>query len=121
MRKRFLDADIFSKQWFRKLSAQQKVLWLYIISNCSHDGFWEYDPERLTFECNGFEGNIPDIIKDKLQMIPINDSQFLLKSFIRFQYGKLKPTAPVHKRIIERIIDKGLEEHFEELEGGFYE
>tara|TARA_R110002012_G_C11253032_1_gene566989 strand:- start:147 stop:506 length:360 start_codon:yes stop_codon:yes gene_type:complete len=119
MRKRFLDADIFSKQWFRKLSAQQKVLWLYIISNCSHDGFWEYDPERLTFECNGYEGDIPDIIKEKLQMIPIDDSQYLLKSFIRFQYGKLKMTAPVHKRIIERIFDKGLHDHFEELEENF--
>ena len=52
-------------------------------------------------------------------MIPIDDSQYLLKSFIRFQYGKLKMTAPVHKRIIERIFDKGLHDHFEELEENF--
>lgn len=115
MKKAFLDKDIFTKQWFRQLTAKEKVVWLFIVSNCSFDGFWEYDPQRIEFECNGFNGEIPEIIKEKLGMISVDDTQYLLKNYISFQYGTLKPQAVVHKRIIERIVNKGLDQHFPEL------
>ena len=47
MRKRFLDADINNKSWFRKLTADQKVLWYYIMTSCTHDGFWEFDEQAI--------------------------------------------------------------------------
>ena len=66
MRKRFLDADINNKSWFRKLTAQEKVLWYYISTSCTHDAFWEKDDEAISFYCNGFNGEIPQIIIDKM-------------------------------------------------------
>jgi hypothetical protein len=115
MVKRFMDADIFKKQWFRKMSNDEKVLWMFITSTCSFDGFWEYDDEVIKFY-TGFDKEIPQQILDKLGMIKIDNNQYFLLSWVRFQYGTLKNTIRPHRRIIERIKKKDLVEHFPELE-----
>ena len=116
MRKRFLDADINNKSWFRKLTAEEKVLWYYISTSCSHDGIWEYDKDAIAFYCNNYNGEIPEIIKEKLGMIKTDDkNQWLLKNWIRFQYKELKSNVATHKRIIQRLCEKGLDVHFPEL------
>ena len=115
MVKRFIDSDIFSKRWFRVLSAEEKVLWLLITNQCTYDGFWEHDKEVVKFYC-GYDGDIPDIIKAKLGMHKIDDEQWFLKNWVSFQYGKLRTNLRPHKRIIERIKSKGLDDLFPELE-----
>ena len=119
MRKRFLDADINNKSWFRKLTAQEKVLWYYISTSCTHDGFWEKDDEAIGFYCNGYDGQVPEIFKEKMGMIQVDDSQYLLKEWIKFQYKELKENVSTHKRIIERLRRKGLDQHFAELQEDF--
>jgi hypothetical protein len=114
MVKRFMDSEIFKKQWFRKMTNSEKVLWMFITTNCSYDGFWEYDDEVVKFY-TGFEKEIPKIILDKLGMIKIDNSQYFLLSWVRFQYGTLKSSVRPHKRVIERIVKKNLQEHFPEL------
>jgi len=119
MRKRFLDADINNKSWFRKLTAMEKTLWYYISTSCTYDGFFEYDEEAIQFYCNGYKGEIPQIIQDKMGMIKVDDSQYLLKEWIKFQYKELKENVSTHKRIIERLRRKGLDRHFPELQENF--
>lgn len=119
MRKRFLDADINSKTFFRKLSVHEKVLWYYISTSCSHDGFFEYDKESIAFYCNGYDGEIPEVIKEKMGMIKVDDTQYLLVNWIKFQYKELKENVSTHKRIIERLRRKGLDQHFPELQENF--
>ena len=115
MKKRFLDSDINSKSWFRKLSAQEKVLWYYITTACTYDGFFEECRESISFYCNGFKGDIPETIKARLGMIKTDEDQYFLKSWVTFQYGELKPQVRTHQKTIERIISKGLDKHFPEL------
>ncbi len=123
MKKRFLDSDINSKSWFRKLSAQEKVLWYYITTACTYDGFFEECRESISFYCNGYDGEIPETIKSRLGMIIVEDKedykQWFLKNWVTFQYGELKPQVRTHQKTIERIIRKGLGEHFPELESNF--
>ena len=119
MRKRFLDADINNKSWFRKLTAQEKVLWYYISTSCTYDGFFELDEEAIQFYCNGYKGKIPEIIKEKMGMIKVEDHQYLLKDWLRFQYKELKENVATHKRIIQRLREKGLDQHFPELKESF--
>ena len=52
-------------------------------------------------------------------MIQIDDSQYLLKEGIKFQYKELKENVSTHKRIIERLRRKGLDQHFPELQEDF--
>jgi len=119
MKKRFLDADINNKSWFRKLTSEEKVLWYYITTSCTYDGFWEFDTSAIEFYCNGYKGDIPEIIKVRLGMIKTDEDQYFLKNWITFQYGELKPQVRTHQKTIERIIRKGLAEHFPELESNF--
>tara|TARA_S200002703_G_scaffold16547_1_gene13839 strand:+ start:1277 stop:1693 length:417 start_codon:yes stop_codon:yes gene_type:complete len=119
MKKRFLDADINNKSWFRKLTSEEKVLWYYITTSCTYDGFWEYDEQAISFYCNGYTGDIPETIKARLGMIKTDEDQYFLKSWVTFQYGELKPQVRTHQKTIERIIRKGLGEHFPELESSF--
>ena len=49
MAKRFIDTKIWDKQWFRKLTARKKLLWLYIITKCDHAGIWDADFEAASF------------------------------------------------------------------------
>ena len=115
MRKRFLDADINNKSWFRKLTAMEKRLLYYISTSCTYDGFFEYDDEAIQFYCNGYKGEIPKKIQEKMGMIKVDDNQYLLKNWLRFQYKELKQNVSTHKRIIERLRRKGLDQHFPEL------
>ena len=115
MRKRFLDADINNKSWFRKLTDMEKTLWYYISTSCTYDGFFEYDDEAIQFYCNGYKGEIPKKIQEKMGMIKVDDNQYLLKNWLRFQYKELKQNVSTHKRIIERLRRKGLDQHFPEL------
>ena len=46
--------------WFYKIL----IIWYYISTSCTHDGFWEKDDEAIGFYCNGYDGQVPEIIKD---------------------------------------------------------
>ena len=106
MRKRFTDSDKWKKMWFRSLSVEHKNLWFYLADECGFDGVLEIDPEAIEFY-TGFTGDIPDIIK------------VLCVNWLRFQYTKLRENAPTHKRIISRLREKGLDQHFPELQENF--
>tara|TARA_R100000654_G_scaffold64145_1_gene91632 strand:+ start:214 stop:570 length:357 start_codon:yes stop_codon:yes gene_type:complete len=118
MRKRFTDADIWDKLWFRRFSPVEKTLWKYLTDRPTFDGFIEFDNETIK-HYTGFEGEIPEIMKEKLGMIKVDEHQYLLKNWIRFQYNELKENVATHKRIIERLRRKGLDQHFPELQEDF--
>ena len=116
MIKRFIDGDLFSKRFFRSLTAEEKVLFFYISTTCTYDGFWEYDHEAIKFYCNGFDASeIPDVIIKKLGMYQVDEDQWFLSKWISFQYGILRPSVRPHNRIIERLERKGLDKEFPEL------
>jgi len=115
MIKRFIDADLFTKKFFRSLSAEEKVLFFYITTTCTYDGFWEHDPESVAFYCNGYNKAIPETIINKLGMFQTDDDQWFLSKWISFQYGVLRPSVRPHNRIIERLVRKGLDKQFPDL------
>ena len=115
MIKRFIDGDLFTKKFFREMSAQEKVLWFYITTSCTYDGFWECEEMQVKLYCNNFEGEIPKVIIDKLGMYRVDDEQWFLSKWIIFQYGILRPSVRPHNRIIERLERKGLDKKFPEL------
>jgi|TARA_R100000805_G_C3542425_1_gene57064 hypothetical protein len=114
MRKRFTDSDKWNKRWFRTLTPQEKVLWFYISETVTFDGFWEYDQEAVKFY-TGYDGDIPKVVLEKLGMHQVDEHQFFLSKWIVFQYGELRYNVRPHKRIIERLQQKGLDDKFPDL------
>ena len=121
MIKRFIDSDLFNKKFFRLLTAQEKVLWFWITTHCTYDGFWAFDEAAVSFYCNGFNGEIPDVIKEKLGMVYVDGGQWFLSKWVLFQYGPLRLSVRPHLRIIERLQRKGLDKQFPELFWTFHE
>lgn len=89
MAKRFGDTDIWKKQrWFRKLSPEYKLAFLYIKDQCDHAGIWNID-------CT-------DLMED-LGISSFNLTEFVEKCNVEFD----KTTGAItHKERI-RILDKG--------------
>jgi len=116
MAKRFIDTKIWDKAWFRKLTPENKLLWVYILTKCDHAGILDGDWEAASF----FLGNsiyeyeeIPEVIRNK--MIPIDDDQFFIPSFIEYQYGTLRINSKPHLSVIKRLEEKGLNNYLQRV------
>jgi len=106
MAKRFIDTDIFKKQFIRGLDANSKLFFFYLITDCNHAGVWECDWEVASIRC-GCELNKDFVIKnfgEKLVLFD-GDTKIFIPSFIEFQYGELNPENRAHKSVID-ILNK---------------
>ena len=109
MAKRFIDTKMWDKAWFRRLTPQTKLIWIYLLTRCDHAGIWDADWEAAEF----FIGDkvnyrrLPKIITDKMQEID-GGSQYYIPSFIEFQYGELRENSKPHLSVLKRLKDKGL-------------
>lgn len=89
MAKRFGDTDIWKRQrWFRKLSPDYKLSFMYIKDQCDHAGIWNID-------CS-------DLIED------LGIDKFIIDKFIsdcNTEYDKLTGEKSFKERV--RILPKG--------------
>ena len=108
MAKRFIDTKIWDKPWYRELTPETKLLWIYILTKCDHAGILDGDWEAASFfiGCKVSDRRLPSIIKDK--MVSIDDDQYFIPSFVDYQYGILKENSKPHLSVINRLKSKGL-------------
>ena len=116
MAKRFIDTKIWDKAWFRKLSTNSKLIWIYILTKCDHAGILDADWEAMNFfigtDINNYN-DIPDSIKNKMESI--DENQFFIPSFIEYQYGNLKINSKPHLSVIKRLEEKGLNNYLQRV------
>lgn len=105
--KRFTLTEKWSDPWFRRLSSQAKLVWLYAQDLCDNVGIVQLDLEFLSGDCRVkiTEAHIVEL-GDKIQKI--GEAEYFLPFFILTQYGKLTPGCRPHDKIIESISDKGI-------------
>ena len=103
MSKRFTDTDKWKKRWFRRLSNDNKVFWMYLLDQCDHAGIWEVDFELAAYFCNGINENEIRISFEKQFEEFDNGRRWFLKDFIEFQYGELKEKCKPHQSVIQRL------------------
>lgn len=116
MAKRFTDTDKWKDEWYGSLSNDYRIVWQYLLDNCSIAGIFKKDYRLLNFQCNTnlteqqlfeiFEGRIVDC--GKFIFIP---------KFLKFQYPKgLKSNKPaivgvraeIEKYNLNELIKKSL-------------
>jgi len=109
MAKRFIDTKIWDKSWYRKLSPDGKLLWIYILTKCDHAGILDGDWEAASFFIGYHIGEYEELPEQiKLKMIPIDDDQYFIPSFVDYQYGILKENSKPHLSVIKRLEEKDL-------------
>lgn len=110
MSKRFIDTDIWEKEWFMRLPIEEKLAFKFICERCSLIGIWspnyflaetmigkKVDWKHLLENCNG---NIEELSSGK----------FWVVNFCFFQYGKLTEDCKPHRKYISLLKEEGLYE-----------
>jgi hypothetical protein len=111
MAKRFIDTEIWNKEWYQSLEIKHKLLVKYIFENCDCAGVWDCNFRMVSFIL-GVNLTIEDvnhINSFKEQFILLENNKIYVKDFVKFQYGKLsyncKPHIPVIKLLEKYNLD----------------
>lgn len=105
--KRFTDSNKWLDPWFRCLSSQAKMLWLYILDHCDNIGIVEIYPQLVSNDC-GIKCNADTVAELGDRVQHISGNKYLIGKFISFQYGKLSPSCRPHEKILDAIESNGL-------------
>lgn len=123
MAKRFIDTEIFRKQFIRGLPAPYKLLWIYIINECDNAGIWYVD-EEIAQVILGKDAKftlkkaIELFNKDEHRIVVFdNGKKWFILPFIDFQYGALRETNPAHRSVLEKLKSLENEGYIEFDEG----
>lgn len=118
MAKRFVDNEIWKKEWFQDLSLKHKILIKYIFENCDIAGVMEMNYRLSSFLIGEkiTKTDIEEINKAKEQFYFIDDKKIYIRNYIEFQYGTLSENCKPHKPVIEKLKKYGI---FERVCKGF--
>ena len=77
MAKRFLDTNVFDKEWFQELEPKFKLFWFYMISKCDHAGIWNVNMRMANFVINQSytRDGVLGAFKDKSVIKILEDNQ----------------------------------------------
>ena len=101
MAKRFTDTEKWKDPWFRKLSAESKVLFNYFCDDCDLAGFLQQDDDAFCFLTGIPREKINDCYLELLKSITVKDGWIWVKNFLRHQKNlPLNPQNNAHKHII---------------------
>lgn len=105
MPKRFVDTDIWEKEWFMSLTPTEKCLVKYVRDKCDIAGIWKpnYTLASYVIGDKVTEEILTNIDNGK-QFKALSDRKILCIDFVRFQYGnELNPSSPIHKKVIDLL------------------
>jgi hypothetical protein len=108
MSKRLTDTDIWKKRWFFDLPDKMKLFWFYILSDCDSAGIWTVNFKILDAYLGKYEPEkVIDLLKD--QVIIIDENYWIIRDFIKFQYGwPLKENSPMFKKVDTLLSQRNL-------------
>lgn len=110
MSKRFVDTEIWDKQWFMALSPKLKCFAKYVRDKCDLAGIW-YPNYMLAGVYIGEQVTEEELlsIDGGKQFEKINDGKIYCIGFIDFQYGTyLSPQSPVHKKVMDILTKNNI-------------
>jgi len=108
--KRFTDTDLWEKEWFMNLTANEKLAWMYIKDKCDGAGVWK--PNFSLAEL--FIGGIIDWevlakkVNGNIEILP--NKKWFLPDFCEFQYKELRWECKPHRHYIRLLQKHGLYE-----------
>jgi hypothetical protein len=104
---RLTDADKWKDGWFRKLKANEKLLFLYFIDNCNLAGFLEIDYEMISFVTGMSEDEILGAVQGLNRGCFVVDGWLWIKNFLKHQKNlPLNPENNAHKHIINLVQEQ---------------
>lgn len=102
MSKRFIDTELWDKQWFMNLPIKYKLYWIFLFTKCDCIGVWDVNMKLAeVYVGEKLEEGIPELFKNRIDLLCHN--KWIIKEYIAFQYGKVTDTCPAHKPVIAKL------------------
>lgn len=110
MSKRLTDTDKWKKKFFRDLSLEAKLAWLYLCDNCDHAGIWIIDVETLNTQTrlNFTLTSLLEAFSNNVVLFD-NGERLWLRSFYFFQYEDSKANFAAKLSAIKKLNKYGLQ------------
>ena len=101
---RFTITEKWQDKWFRGLSVEAKLLFLFLCDNCDVAGFWEVDYEIAAFLTGIPQDEIQRVFKGLEKAYITNEKHLWMKNFLFYQ-GNLpyNPESPIGKGIDRKL------------------
>ena len=110
--------EIWCDEWFCSLEQRQKLLYLYLLGNCSKCGIFELNMRKINFDLsNGTERVRSYTAKEILtfagnRIQQINESKAIIVKYIQFNWVRDKPLNPdgnpLHRGLANELAKYGL-------------
>ena len=103
MGKRFTATDKWTDKWFRALSPEQKLGWLYLCDSCDAAGVIDLDRDLANFQI-GFKVDwdaLTTCAGERMDVLP--NGKLWLVRFISYQYGRLSENCSAHVPIFASL------------------
>ena len=107
MAKRFIDTKLFDDTWFVDLKPNDKLFFVYLLTNCDHAGIIDLSLRIAEFK-TGIKGLANSLVtvgeQFSKRLIHIRDNYYFMPKFVKFQYPKgLNPKVIAQKSVISRL------------------
>lgn len=106
--KRFTETLKWQDPWFRKLTPEGKLLWLWLIDHADPAGVIEPDLGLASFQI-GVDIDEHVITELEGHITHLDGGKILINSFIKFQYGTLSERCKPHNKVFEALARHGLD------------
>lgn len=112
MAKRFIDSNLFRKDFVKSQKVEHKLFYLYYLCECDHYGIWnvEIDVASVRLGVKLDTDELIQLLHNKIIVID-NGTKWFMPEFIKFQYGDLNPKHKLHASIIKELKKRKLMQH----------
>jgi hypothetical protein len=110
MSKRFTDTDKWKHDWFLSLDNDSRIVYQYLIDNCSHAGLFKKQYTHLNMVCktNHNEDSLKKLFAKKI--IDVGE-YFFIPTFLKHQYKNgLQSNKPVIVSVRNELLKHNLNE-----------
>jgi hypothetical protein len=107
MAKRFTDTDKWKDNWYISLPNDYKIIWQWLLDNCTHTGLCKRSVALLNLMCkvNFTEEDILEKMEGRI--IVLNDYWFI-PNFLKFQYSTLNSAKPAIVSVVKDLFKYNL-------------
>lgn len=105
MAKRLTDTEKWKDDWYISLNNDDRIVWQWLLDNCSHAGFCKRSMVFLNLMCRVSYSEDEMIAKMDKRVLAISNDWFIPK-FIKFQYSTLLSQKPVILSVVRELFQK---------------
>jgi hypothetical protein len=116
MPKRFTETLKWDDPWFRALSPDAKLLWLWMVDKCDSAGIITPDFALCEFQ-TGIKRAIDKILEIETRIAQIAEGKYIICRFIEFQHGKLSRDCKAHNPAWQSLEKHGMLDECDEIKG----